>query len=97
MTNRETCKMTNKEAIETLKSNYPASCYSMLREAVDTAIAALIEQDTERSGANDFSDAVKPVHDWLRENGHPHMIVVVDLEGAQAFEGVAATPFVVQD
>ncbi len=89
--------MTNKEAIETLKSNYPDSRYSMLREAVDAAISALIEQDTRKSGANDFNDAVKPVHAWLRENGHPHMIVVVDLEGAQAFEGVAATPFVVPD
>ena len=89
--------MTNKEAIETLKSNYPSSCYSMLREAVDAAISALIEQDTRRSGTNDFNDAVIPVHNWLRENGHPHMIVVVDLEGAQAFEGVAATPFVVPD
>lgn len=38
--------MTNKEAIETLKSNYPDSRYSMLREAVDVAISALIEQDT---------------------------------------------------
>lgn len=89
--------MTNKEAIETLKSNYPDSRYSMLREAVDAAISALIEQDARISGANDFNDAVRPVHDWLRGNGHPHMIVVVDLAGAQAFEGVAATPFVVPD
>ena len=89
--------MTNKEAIETLKSNYPSSRYSMLREAVDAAISALIEQDIRRSETNDFNDAVIPIHNWLRENGHPHMIVVVDLEGAQAFEGVAATPFAVPD
>ena len=33
--------MTREEAIKTLKSNYPSSCYTMLREAVDIAIEAL--------------------------------------------------------
>ena len=37
--------MTNTEAIKTLKANYPDICYTMLREAVDTAIEALKEQD----------------------------------------------------
>lgn len=36
--------MTNQEAIETLKSNYPSSNYSMLRDAVDLAIVALEKQ-----------------------------------------------------
>lgn len=38
--------MTNSEAIETLKANYPDPCYGSLREAVDTAIYALSAQPT---------------------------------------------------
>lgn len=33
--------MTNKEAVKTLKANYPDACYELLREAVDMAIEAL--------------------------------------------------------
>lgn len=36
--------MTREEAIEVLQKNYPDSCYSMLREAVDIAIEALKTQ-----------------------------------------------------
>ena len=36
--------MTNSEAIEVLKKNYPAPCYESLREAVDAAINALSAQ-----------------------------------------------------
>ena len=37
--------MTAKEAIETLKANYPDACYEQLREAVDAAIEAVKAQD----------------------------------------------------
>ena len=33
--------MTNAEAIETLRANYPDACFEQLREAVDVAIEAL--------------------------------------------------------
>ena len=33
--------MTNAEAIETLRANYPDACFEQLREAVDAAIEAL--------------------------------------------------------
>ncbi len=33
--------MTNLEAIETLRANYPDACYEQLREAVDKAIKVL--------------------------------------------------------
>ena len=33
--------MTNVEAIETLRANYPDACYALLREAIDVAIKAL--------------------------------------------------------
>lgn len=35
--------MTNAEAIETLRANYPDACFEQLREAVDKAIKALEE------------------------------------------------------
>lgn len=34
-------EMTNEEAIETLRANYPDKCYESLRSAVDIAIGAL--------------------------------------------------------
>ena len=37
--------MTNAEAIETLRANYPDACYEQLREAVDAAIEVLKAQD----------------------------------------------------
>ena len=36
--------MSNAEAIETLRANYPDACYEQLREAVDAAIEALKAQ-----------------------------------------------------
>lgn len=36
--------MTNAEAIETLRTNYPDACFEQLREAVDAAIEALKKQ-----------------------------------------------------
>lgn len=37
--------MTNIDAIETLRANYPDACYEQLREAVDIAIEALKARD----------------------------------------------------
>lgn len=39
--------MTNQEAIETIKANYPPENYSMLREALDTALALLEDQEAK--------------------------------------------------
>lgn len=39
--------MTNAEAIETLRANYPDACYEQLREAVDAAIEALTALQTD--------------------------------------------------
>ena len=38
-------KMSNAEAIETLRANYPDACFAQLRDAVDVAIDALKAQD----------------------------------------------------
>ena len=40
--------MTNKEAIETLRANYPDACFGQLREAVDMAIEALEKSELSR-------------------------------------------------
>lgn len=45
--------MTNHEAIETLKANYPDACFEQLREAVDTAISALQAQDVPDRNVGD--------------------------------------------
>ena len=37
--------MTNEEAIEAIKCNWPDSRYTILREALDMAISALRKQD----------------------------------------------------
>lgn len=37
--------MTNKEAIETIKANYPDERYTMLREALDMAMEVLEAQE----------------------------------------------------
>jgi len=39
--------MTNEEAIEVLNSNYPDSCFELLREAVDLSIKALKDAQPE--------------------------------------------------
>lgn len=39
--------MTNQEAIETIKANYPPENYSMLREALDIALALLEDQEAK--------------------------------------------------
>ena len=46
--------MTNKEAIETIKANYPNEQYTMLREALDMAMELLKAQEPR----------VLNVHDW---------------------------------
>ena len=44
--------MTNSEAIEVLKANYPDPCFELLREAVDTAIYTLSAQPTQTNTSN---------------------------------------------
>lgn len=45
----KTNAMTNAEAIETLKANYPDACFEQLREAVDKAIKALEDEEIIKS------------------------------------------------
>ncbi len=49
--------MTNREAIETLRANYPDACFEQLREAVDKAISALEKQIPK--------EPTVPVDTWL--------------------------------
>lgn len=70
--------MTNVEAIETLRANYPDACYGQLREAVDAAIEALKEQNVSDTNVGDNGnnrmkmddtisrqDAIDAANDWL--------------------------------
>ena len=41
--------MTNEEAIEAIKCNWPDSRYTILREALDMAISALRQQDARKN------------------------------------------------
>ena len=49
--------MTNQEAIETIKANYPPENYSMLREALDIALALLKAQESHLVTVADFENA----------------------------------------
>lgn len=49
--------MTNQEAIETIKANYPPKNNSMLREALDIALALLKAQEPRLVTIDDFKDA----------------------------------------
>ena len=50
--------MTKEEAIETLKANYPDTCYEQLREAVDAAIEALKAQDVPDTNVGNNNDTI---------------------------------------
>ncbi len=45
----------------------------------------------------EFVEAVKPLHDWLCKYGCPHTVVIVQLDGAQAYDGMVATSLEVPD
>lgn len=51
---RQAGRMTAKEAIATLKANYPDACFEQLREAVDMAIAALEQPTITHEQAIDY-------------------------------------------
>ena len=58
--------MTNEEAIEAIKCNWPDSRYTILREALDMAISALREQD---AADKDVGNNEPLTPDELREMG----------------------------
>ena len=62
--------MTNKEAIETIKANYPDERYTMLREALNMAIEALKEQEPHLLKEADFvkADGWGNIPAWYEHN-----------------------------
>lgn len=70
--------MTNKEAIEVLKANYPDAYYELLREAVDMAIEALSEPS--RQGQRDGLISLQALTDaidkttWYHQNRNKDMV-----------------------
>ena len=71
--------MTNEEAIEAIKCNWPDSRYTILREALDMAISALREQEHFR----DLTKKVEPLTlDELRKiDGEP--VYCVEITGRE--------------
>ena len=63
--------MTNEEAIEAIKCNWPDSRYTILREALDMAISALRQQDHFREVTKKVEpltlDELRqmPIRDWV--------------------------------
>ena len=55
--------MTTKEAIEAIKCNWPDSRYTILREALDMAIAALREQEGKDTNAPTNADRIRSMTD----------------------------------
>ena len=55
--------MTTKEAIEAIKCNWPDSRYTILREALDMAIAALREQEGKGTNAPTNADRIRAMTD----------------------------------
>lgn len=54
--------MTNQEAIETIEANYPSERYSMLREALNMAIALLKEQEPRVMTLEEVKVCKEPVY-----------------------------------
>ena len=55
--------MTNEEAIEAIKCNWPDSRYTILREALDMAIAALMEQEGKDIYVPTNADCIRSMTD----------------------------------
>ena len=71
--------MTNEEAIEAIKCNWPDSRYTILREALDMAISALRQQETvtNRNGLN----APLTMDELRHMDGEPVWVVYGEDEG----------------
>ena len=55
--------MTRKDAIEAIKCNWPDSRYTILREALDMAIAALMEQEGKDTYVPTNADRIRAMSD----------------------------------
>ena len=53
------------------------------------------EKENERK--KEFDEAVKPLHDWICKYGCPYTVVIVQMDGAQAYEGFVAAALEVPD
>ena len=55
------------------------------------------EKELREQRGREFEEAVKPLHEWLCKYGNPHMIVTVQQDGAQAYEGIVAASLPIPD
>lgn len=46
---------------------------------------------------DEFDEAVKPLYEWLCKYGHPHMVVVVQQDRVDVYEGIEGAPLPIVD
>ena len=71
--------MTNKEAIEAIKSNYPPANYSILREALDKAIEALEQTEWILCSERLPNDMQAVNITWCNRNPAPYYADIKDV------------------
>ena len=77
--------MTREEAIEAIKCNWPDSRYTILREALDMAISALLQQEHFR----DITKKVEPLTlDELRQMDGEPVWCEIYIKGQSSFYGI---------
>lgn len=72
-------QMTNKEAIEAIKSNYPPKHYSILREALDKAIEALEQTEWILCSERLPNDMQAVNITWCNRNPVPYYADIKDV------------------
>ena len=77
--------MTNEEAIEAIKCNWPDSRYTILREALDMAISALLQQEHFR----EVTKKVEPLTmEELRQMDGEPVWCEIYIKGQSPFYGI---------
>ena len=59
----------------------------------------IVAEDTVRPKVSfdAFREAVTPAHEFLRNNYHPHAVIIIGYDGAHVFEGVLGIPQLTPD
>nr|WP_024835529.1 hypothetical protein [Clostridium sp. 12(A)] len=81
--------MTNKEAVNAIKCNYPPSSYSMLREALDMSISLLEQGGNERWIP--VNERLPDEHEEVRDIYDVESLALVDTENFSASDLVLVT------
>lgn len=50
------------------------------------------DQSAKNKSLKEFESIIKPVNDYLRQNYHPHTVIIVDYDGAHIYEALMGIP-----